>query len=136
MYPERLCHTFRKTFLLPNTSITRSSYLVIIRTIRMKHPRKIFCSLLFLWKETQTFVISGKTHICICIYMSTYLYLFLCLFALRLCLFRDSSPCRVRGCSVDTESVDAIRKKTKPLDGRVGHCHRPDKQTLPRRFHN
>lgn len=46
----KLYYTFGKTLIL-NMLLTCFSYLVIIWTVRMKYPRKIFCPLLFLWKE-------------------------------------------------------------------------------------
>lgn len=78
----------------------------------MEYPREIFCSLLFLWKKTQTSEWTGGKNI----YRHMYLYADLPLsFYPSTCiniLFRDSSLRKPRGHSADLGHRDAIRKES------------------------
>lgn len=121
----------QKDFYYPGTRITFFSYLVIIWIVRMKYLRKIFCSLLFLWKKTQTCEYADGKNIHACICLSVCLYVS----ALQHCLLRDSSFVQAEGLHCQP-GTNGYNQKPMPLDGYVDHCHRPVRQPPSRRFHN
>lgn len=77
----------------------------------MEHPGKVFRSLFFLWKKTQTCELAGdkNTHVhkylnvCLSMYLSVYLS------TCMKTLFRGSSLCRVRDYSASLGYGVAIR---------------------------
>lgn len=100
----------QKDFYYPGTRITFFSYLVIIWIVGMKYLRKIFCSLLFLWKKTQTCKYAGGKNIHICICLSVCIYV--CMYLLYNIVYLEIPLlCKLRGYTVNLGQMDITRNQ-------------------------